>query len=67
MRPRRRSRLRAFAAKLRGFLSRQPRDDGFDDEIQEHVRLLADRFVAQGCPGKKPLWQRDGNSATPPA
>jgi putative ABC transport system permease protein len=48
MRPRRRSRLRAFAAKLRGFLSRQPRDDGFDDEIQEHVRLLADRFVAQG-------------------
>jgi putative ABC transport system permease protein len=40
--------LRAFAAKLRGFLSGQPRDDGFDDEIQEHVRLLADRFVAQG-------------------
>jgi MacB-like periplasmic core domain len=45
---RRESRLRAFAAKLRGFLSRQPRDDGFDDEIQEHMRLLADRFVAQG-------------------
>ena len=48
MRARRESRLRAFAAKLRGFLSSQPRDDGFDDEIQEHVRLLADRFVAQG-------------------
>jgi putative ABC transport system permease protein len=48
MRARRESRLRAFAAKLRGFLSRQQRDDGFDDEIQEHVRLLADRFVAQG-------------------
>ncbi len=48
MRARRESRLRALAAKLRGFLSRQPRDDGFDDEIQEHVRLLADRFVAQG-------------------
>jgi hypothetical protein len=47
MRARRESRLRAFAAKLRGFLSRQPAD-GFDDEIQEHVRLLADRFVAQG-------------------
>jgi putative ABC transport system permease protein len=40
--------LRAFAAQLRGFLSRQSRDDGFDDEIQEHVRLLGDRFVAQG-------------------
>ena len=48
MRARRESRLRAFAAKLRGFLSREQRDDGFDDEIQEHVRLLADRFVAQG-------------------
>ena len=48
MRARRESRMRSFAAKLRGFLSRQPRDDGFDDEIQEHVRLLADRFVAQG-------------------
>ena len=48
MRARRESRLRAFAAKLRGFLSGQPRDDEFDDEIQEHVRLLADRFVAQG-------------------
>ena len=48
MQARRESRLRAFAAKLRGFLSRQSRDNGFDDEIQEHVRLLADRFVAQG-------------------
>ena len=48
MRARRESRLRAFAAKLRGFLSGQPPDDGFDDEIQEHVRLLANRFVAQG-------------------
>jgi hypothetical protein len=48
MRARRESRLRAFAAKLRGFLNRPQRDDGFDDEIQEHVRLLADRFVAQG-------------------
>ena len=45
---RRESRMRAFAAKLRGFLNRQPPGDGFDDEIHEHVRLLADRFVAQG-------------------
>ena len=48
MRACRESRLRAFAAKLRGFLSGQPPDDGFDDEIQEHLRLLADRFMAQG-------------------
>ncbi len=48
MRARRESRFRAFASKLRGVLGRQRRDDGFDDEIQEHVRLLADRFVAQG-------------------
>jgi putative ABC transport system permease protein len=45
---RRAFRLRAFAARLRGFLHGAPRDDEFDDEIQEHVRLLADRFVAQG-------------------
>jgi hypothetical protein len=48
MRARGESRLRAFAARVRGFLSKQPRDDGFDDEIQEHLQLLADRFVAHG-------------------
>ena len=48
MNSRRESRLRAFAAKLRGFLHGPQRDDEFDGEIQEHVRLLADRFVAQG-------------------
>jgi putative ABC transport system permease protein len=40
--------LRAFVAKLRGFLHGQQRDDDFDEEIQEHLRLLADRFVVQG-------------------
>ena len=44
---RRDSRLRAFAAKLRGFLSER-RDAEFDGEIQEHLRLLAERFEAQG-------------------
>ena len=48
MRARREFRLRAFAAKLRGFVRGQRDGDEFDDEIQEHVRLLADRFVAQG-------------------
>jgi putative ABC transport system permease protein len=42
--------LRAFAAKLRGFLRGPRRDDDFelDAEIQDHLRLLADRYVAQG-------------------
>jgi hypothetical protein len=40
--------LRAFMARLRGLLRWSPPDEQFDDEIQEHLRLLADRFVAQG-------------------
>lgn len=42
------SRLRAFAAKLRGFLRGPGRDAEFEDEIHEHVQLLTERFVAQG-------------------
>ena len=46
---RRESRLRAFAAKVRGFLRRHRQDWEFDHEIQEHLQLLAERFVvAQG-------------------
>jgi putative ABC transport system permease protein len=45
--------LRAFAAKLRGFLRGQPREDGFDDEIREHLRLLVERFMAQGMPAEE--------------
>jgi putative ABC transport system permease protein len=41
---RRPSWFRAFAAKLRG----HHRDDEFDAEVHEHIRLLAERFVAQG-------------------
>jgi len=48
MNTRREFRLRAFAAKLRGFLHGPDRDDEFDEEIQEHLQLLAERFVAQG-------------------
>ena len=48
MSTRRESRLRAFAAKLRGFLRRQRRDAEFDEEVQEHLQMLADRFEAQG-------------------
>src|SRR6266480_1593077 len=48
MRPTRGFRLRALAAKLGGFLRRHQRDGEFNDEIQEHLRLLTERFVAQG-------------------
>jgi hypothetical protein len=41
-------RLRAFAAKLRGFLRGHQRDGEFDDEIREHLQLLAERLVTQG-------------------
>jgi hypothetical protein len=44
------SRLRAFAARLRGFVRGPRQDDVFDDEVREHLRLLAERFMAQGMP-----------------
>src|SRR5215472_7851188 len=45
---RRESRMRALAAKVRGFLSGHRRDGEFDDEIQQHLQMLAEKFVAQG-------------------
>ena len=48
MNSRRGSRLRAFGAKLRGFLSKYRHDDDFDDEIQEHLDLLIEKFVKLG-------------------
>jgi predicted permease len=48
MRMPRESRFRAFAAKLRGLVLGRQADDDVDDEIQEHLALLAERFVAQG-------------------
>lgn len=53
MSSRREFRLRAFVATLRGLLHGQHRDDEFGEEIQEHLRLLADRFVAQGMSRKE--------------
>jgi putative ABC transport system permease protein len=43
-----RFRLRALAARLRGFLSGHRRDAEFDEEIREHVQALTERYVAQG-------------------
>lgn len=48
MSSRREFRLRAFAAKLRSFLGGQQRENEFDEEIQEHVHLLVERFVGRG-------------------
>ena len=45
--------LRAFAAKLRGFLGGQQHDYEFDEEIQQHLRLLAEKLEAQGMPTKE--------------
>jgi putative ABC transport system permease protein len=42
------SRLRAFAAKLAGLFGPRKPDSDFDEEVQAHLRLLMDRFVAQG-------------------
>jgi putative ABC transport system permease protein len=50
---RRRVRFRSFAAKLLGLLGRPQRHEDFDEEIREHVRLLAERFVAQGMPRRE--------------
>ena len=47
------SRWRAFVARLRGFLRGRRRDAEFDDEIQEHLQLLTERFVAQGMSRKE--------------
>jgi predicted permease len=42
------SRLRALAARVLGLFASQKRDSEFDQEMQSHLELLADRFVAQG-------------------
>src|SRR5216684_3162014 len=40
--------LRAFAARVRGFLGHRKQDSDFDQEVQTHLQLLTDQFVAQG-------------------
>jgi predicted permease len=43
-------RLRALAARLLGPFASRKRDSKFDQEVQSHLQMLADRFVAQGMP-----------------
>jgi hypothetical protein len=42
------SRLRSFAARVLGLFASRKRDSDFDQEVQSHLQMLADRFVAQG-------------------
>lgn len=42
------SRLLVFATKLRGSFASTKKSREFDDEIRAHLRLLAERFIAQG-------------------
>jgi predicted permease len=42
------SRLRAFAARVLGLFAPRKWDSDFDEEMQAHLQLLADRFVEQG-------------------
>jgi putative ABC transport system permease protein len=41
-------RLRAIAARVAGLFGTRKRDSDFDEEVQAHLQLLVDRFVAQG-------------------
>ena len=50
---RRESKLRAFAAKVRGFLRGSRHDGEFDDEIQGHLQMLAENFMAKGMSRKE--------------
>ena len=45
---RRISQLRAFTARVLGLFRSRKRDREFDEEMQAHLQLLVDRFVAQG-------------------
>jgi predicted permease len=40
--------LRLWAAKARGFVTGHRQDHEFDAEVQDHIRLLEERFVGQG-------------------
>jgi hypothetical protein len=40
--------LRALAARLRGLFGNRNADQELDDEIETHLRLLAERYVRQG-------------------
>jgi putative ABC transport system permease protein len=48
--------LRAMAAKLRGLFGDHRANREFDDEIEAHLRLLAERYIRQGMTEEEAAW-----------
>src|SRR5262245_60056476 len=48
--------LRALAAKIRGLFRDRGADQELDDEIEAHLRLLAERYVRQGMTEEEAAW-----------
>src|SRR5262245_12592293 len=48
--------LRALAAKLRGLFGDRRADQELDDEIETHLRLLAERYIRQGMTEAEAIW-----------
>ena len=48
--------LRAMAAKLRGLFGDHRANQEFDDEIEAHLRLLAERYIRQGMTEEEAAW-----------
>src|SRR5215813_9986020 len=48
--------LRALAAKIRGLFGNRNADQELDDEIETHLRLLAERYVRQGMSEDEAVW-----------
>jgi predicted permease len=44
--------LRVFAARVRTLLADRNTEPEFDDEVQTHLQMLAERFESQGMPAK---------------
>ena len=49
-------RVRVIAAKLRGLFGRTQRASEFEREMQEHLKLLAERFIRQGMSAEDAAW-----------
>src|SRR5262245_17144132 len=48
--------LRALAARLRGLFGDRGADQEFDDEVETHLRLLAERYIRQGMSKAEAEW-----------
>ncbi|MGH9836525.1 MAG: permease prefix domain 1-containing protein, partial [Blastocatellia bacterium] len=48
--------MRVLAARLRGLFGDRRADREFDDEIETHLRLLAERYIRQGMGKAEAEW-----------